>query len=269
MRLLFIGDVYGRSGRDALTKHLPSLKEKLGIDFIVVDGDNAAHGRGINAKICKEFYELGVDCIAAGDHVWDQREIISYISKDKRLLRPANYKAGTPGQGSWEGVLPDGRKLIVLHLQCRVFMKPVECPFTAADRFLEKHRIGKNTAIFVDFHGEATSEKMAMGQHLDGRVSAVVGAHTHIPTADCQIFPKGTAYQTDAGMTGDYDSIIGAKKEGPLEHFVRQMPRQFVSAEGEATVCGTFIEIDDETGLAKRIEPVRVGPRLSAFIPDV
>lgn len=179
-----------------------------------------------------------------------------------------NYKAGTPGSGMWTGQTADGRHLTVLHLQCRVFMDPVEDPFAAADRFLQKHKIGRNEAIFVDFHGEASSEKMAMGHYLDGRVSAVVGAHTHIPTADCQILPQGTGYQTDAGMTGDYDSVIGAEKRSAIERFSKQMPRMLSPAEGEATLCGTFIEIDEITGLARRIEPVRVGGRLSQSIPE-
>ena len=269
MRLLFIGDVFGRTGREAIQKHLPKLQNDLDIDFTIVDGDNAAHGRGITEKICKELYDLNVDCITSGDHVWDQREIMSYISRDKNLIRPMNYKAETPGVGSWEKQLPDGRSLVVLHLQCRVFMKPIEDPFAAADEFLKTNKISKNKAIFVDFHGEATSEKMALGQYLDGRVSAVVGSHTHIPTADCQILPNGTGYQTDAGMTGDYDSVIGAQKEGAIARLTKDTPRPLQPAEGEATLCGTFIEIDDMTGLTLKIEPIRIGGRLSQALPGL
>lgn len=267
MRLLFIGDVFGRTGRDALARHLPALKRELETDFIIINGDNAAHGRGITEKICEDFYALGADCITSGDHVWDQREIISYIGRDKNLIRPANYKKGTPGSGSWEKKLPDGRSLNVLHLQCRVFMDPIEDPFETADRYLEKHAIGKNKVVFIDIHGEATSEKMALAQYVDGRVSAVAGSHTHIPTADCQILPKGTGYHTDAGMTGDYNSVIGARTQAAIERLTLNLPRPLMPAEGEATLCGTFIDVDDGTGLCRRIEPVRLGGRLSQHRP--
>lgn len=269
MRLLFIGDIFGRSGRDALAKHLPTLKEKLAPDAIIVNGDNAAHGRGITTAICEDLFGLGVDCITSGDHVWDQREIISFIGNEKRLIRPMNYAQKAPGFGSWSKSLPDGRRLIVVHLQGQIFMKETDSPFAAIDRFLETEKLGRDTCIFVDIHAEATSEKMAMAQYLDGRVSAVVGTHTHVPTADCQIFRKGTAFQCDAGMTGDYNSVIGADAADSLFRFTTKMPRPLVPADGEATLCGTFIMTDDTSGLAKSVQPVRLGGRLSEALPQV
>lgn len=269
MRILFIGDLFGRSGRDALIKHLPMLKEKLTPDAIIVNGDNAAHGRGITAAICEELFGLGVDCITSGDHVWDQREIISVIDNEKRLIRPINYSPKAPGVGSFSKQLPTGQKLTVVHVQGQLFMKEADNAFTALDRFLDAERLGKNTAIFVDIHAEATSEKMAMAQYLDGRVSAVIGTHTHIPTADAQIFKKGTAFQTDAGMTGDFDSVIGANTEDSIYRFTTRMPKPLIPADGEATVCGVFVETDDSTGLARFIAPVRVGGRLSEAVPAV
>lgn len=269
MRILFIGDVFGRSGRDALIRHLPALKVKLSPDAVIVNGDNAAHGRGITPAICEEIFNLGVDCITSGDHVWDQREIISFIDQEKRLIRPLNYASKTPGMGSWAKTLADGTRLVVVHVQGQIFMKEVDSAFPVMDRFLETETLGRKTSIFVDIHAEATSEKMAMAQYLDGRVSAVVGTHTHIPTADAQIFRKGTGFQTDAGMTGDFDSVIGANVEDSLYRFTTKMPRPLVPADGEATLCGTFVITDNETGLTRTIAPVRVGGRLSEAIPTV
>lgn len=265
MRILFIGDVFARSGREALEKHLPTLKAKLQPDFIIVNGDNAAHGRGITQGICKELYALGVDCITSGDHVWDQREVISYIGQDKNLIRPLNYPAGTPGAGVWEGSR-NGQSLVVVHLQGRVFMDEQDSPFTAINELLAKYKLGEDRAIFIDFHAEATSEKMGMAHYLDGRVSAVVGTHTHIPTADHQVFPKGTAFMGDAGMTGDYNSIIGARPEDALTRFVKRMPQNLNPADGEATLCGCLIQTNAK-GLATSIEPVRLGGRLSQAMP--
>lgn len=269
MKLLFIGDIFGRSGRDALSRHLPALKERLAPDAIVVNGDNAAHGRGITPLICEDLFGMGVDCITSGDHVWDQREIIGYIDNQKRLIRPMNYAARAPGFGVWSKSFPEGRKLTVVHLQGQIFMKETDSPFSAMERLLETEKLGRNCAIFVDIHAEATSEKMAMAQFLDGRVSAVVGSHTHVPTADCQILPKGTAFQCDAGMTGDYNSVIGADSADSLFRFTTKMPRPLVPADGEATLCGTFIVTDDNTGLARSIQPVRLGGRLSEALPTV
>ncbi len=265
MRIIFIGDVMARAGRDALQTHLPTLKAALKPDFIVVNGDNAAHGRGITGIICKEFYDLGVDCITSGDHVWDQREIITYIGNDKNLIRPLNYPAATPGAGIWTGS-KNGKQLTVMHLQGRVFMDEQDSPFDAASAMVQKHKMGNGQAILVDFHAEASSEKMGMAHYLDGKVSAVIGTHTHMPTADHQIFPKGTAFQGDAGMTGDYNSVIGARSEDALHRFIRRMPQNLNPADGEATLCGCFIQTNDN-GLATSIEPIRLGGRLSQAMP--
>ncbi len=269
MKILFIGDIIGRTGRDALEKHLPVLREKLDTDFVIVNADNAAHGRGVTIKMFKDFLDLGVDCVTGGDHIWNQKEIVTSISRYPNLLRPHNYIEETPGSGVFEGDTLGGKKVVVIHLQGRVFMDPIECPFKTADKVLERKRLGHNAdAIFVDFHAEATSEKMAMAQYLDGRVSAVIGTHTHIPTADCQIFPEGTAFQGDAGMTGDYNSVIGVKKEAAIRNLIGIVPRiPFVPAEEEATLCGTLVKVDTGTGKAIHIEPVRVGGRLGEHIP--
>lgn len=269
MRILFIGDVMGRTGRDGLAKHLPALKEKLSPDVVIVNGENAAHGIGISEKICKEFYDLGVDVITTGNHVWDQREILVYIDKDPKLLRPVNAPENTPGQGFVIHELQDGRKIMVVNAMARLFMDPMEDPFKVVSDLVNDHKLGSQcNAIFVDFHGEATSEKMAFAHYLDGKVSGVVGTHTHIPTADCQVFPAGTAFQADAGMTGDYDSVIGVRKDISIHRFVRKIPgERMVPAEGEPTVCGTLIETDDKSGLAQNVAPVRIGGRLHEEIP--
>jgi 2',3'-cyclic-nucleotide 2'-phosphodiesterase len=271
MRILFIGDVMGRSGRDAVTAHLSSLKEKIRADVVILNGENAASGIGITDKICKQFYKDGVDVITTGNHVWDQREIISYIDRDPKLLRPINFPAGTPGKGSFIHALPDGRKILVANAMGRLFMDAMDDPFAAVDGLMKNYPLKTAVqAAFIDFHAEASSEKMSFAHFLDGRVSGVVGTHTHIPTADAQILPGGTAFQSDAGMTGDYDSVIGVEKATPVLRFTRKMPTDRLSpADGEATICGTFIETDDKTGLAKKIEPVRFGPRLHNHIPAV
>ncbi len=266
MRILFIGDVVGRTGRDAVTRHLPELRKNLRIDTVIINGENAAHGFGIKPEVCKGFYEAGADCVTLGNHSWDQKEIIPYIDGDPRLVRPLNYPKGTPGRG--HTVLDvGGRKILIVNIMGNLFMKEgLDCPFAVMNEFIKGYTLGKSVqAIFVDFHGEASSEKMAFGHAFDGRISATVGTHTHIPTADAQILPGGTAYQTDAGMTGDYDSVIGMKKEDPVQRFLRKMPTDRLSpAEGEATLCGCVIETDDKTGLAVSIDPVRVGGRLKA-----
>lgn len=265
MRILFIGDVVARSGRDALIQHLPALKTKLLPDVIIVNGENAAHGIGINEKICQEFFEAGVDIITLGNHSFDQRDVLPYIQREPRLIRPVNYPAGTAGNGYIIHTLRDGRKILVVNAMCRLFMDPMDDPFAAMAQLVEKYPLMKSVqASFLDFHGEASSEKMSMAHYLDGKISAVVGTHTHIPTADAQIFPKGTAYQTDAGMTGDYNSVIGMRTEVPIQRFTRKFSIDKLSpADGDACVCGIFIETDDKTGLAKDIYPVRKGARLN------
>lgn len=262
------GDVMGRSGREAVAAHLPRLRRELGLDFVVVNGENAAAGFGITDKICAEFYEMGVNAITTGNHAWDRREIIGYIDGDPRLLRPLNLPPGTPGAGTRVFTLADGRLVSVLNPMARLFMDAIDCPFRAVERELAAHPLGEVQAIIIDIHGEATSEKMAMGHFADGRASLVVGTHSHVPTADAQILPKGTAYQTDAGMCGDYDSVIGMTKEPAIARFLRKMPGERLQvAEGAGTLCAVFVETDDASGLATRVSPVRLGGRLMAQMP--
>jgi len=269
MRFLFCGDVVGRAGREAVISNVPDLRRRLGLDAVIVNGENAAHGFGINPKICEEFYAAGVDCITTGNHIWDQREIIGYIGKDPRLLRPVNYPKGTPGRGQVVLETAACGKILVINAMARLFMDPLDDPFAAVDAVLTAHPLGKAVqAVLVDFHGEATSEKMSMGHFCDGRASLVVGTHSHIPTADAQILPGGTSYQTDAGMCGDYDSVIGMRKDISLYRFETQLPgERYQPALGEGTLCGTFVETDDAKGLAKRVAPIRLGGRLSEVVP--
>lgn len=269
MRLLFIGDLVGRAGRQVVIDRLPDIRRRLEIDFAVVNGENSAHGFGITAKICEELYEAGADCITLGNHSWDQREIMAHIDSEPRLVRPANYPEGTPGRGATLLSAPGGRQVLVVNMMARVFMDPLDDPFAAMDRILADIEMPRDVdAVLVDFHGEATSEKMAMGHFLDGRVSLVVGTHSHVPTADHHILPNGTAYQTDAGMTGDYDSVIGMKKDAAIHRFTRKTPGDRMSpAEGDATLCGLVVETDDRTGLARSIAPIRLGGRLQGVWP--
>lgn len=269
MKLLFLGDVVGRAGRDAITKHLPGLRDRLSLDFVIANGENVAHGFGITDKTARELYDAGVDCITTGNHIWDQREIISTIDADPRLLRPINFPRGTPGRGI--GVFTLGkRRVVVVNVMTRLFMDPLDDPFAAVESVLATQKLGNGVDVLViDVHGEASSEKMALGHFCDGRASLVVGSHSHVPTADAQILPGGTGYQTDAGMCGDYDSVIGMKKEPAIQRFVRKMPGERLSpADGEATMCGIFAEIDDATGRTLRIDPVRMGGRLKPTVPD-
>lgn len=268
MRILFCGDVVGRSGRMAVIDNLPRLRQELALDFIVVNGENAAAGFGITDKICLEFFEAGVDVITTGNHVWDRREIIPYIAAESRLLRPLNFPPGTPGNGAVTVALADGRRVLAVNAMARLFMDAMDDPFSTVARELDANGLGKVHAVVVDFHGEATSEKMAMAHFLDGRASLVVGTHSHIPTADAQILPRGTAYQTDAGMCGDYDSVIGMKKEAAIARFTTKMPGERLQvAEGEGTLCGVFVETDDSTGLAIRVASLRLGGRLAPHSP--
>ncbi len=269
MKILICGDVVGKAGRKVIEENLPDLRQRLELDFVIVNGENAAHGFGITDKICAAFYAAGADVITTGNHVWDQREIINYIDGDEKLLRPMNYPEGTPGVGTGIFKTAKDRTVMVLHPMGRLFMDPLGDPFAAVDDALRNHRLGQSVdAIIVDFHGEATSEKQGMGHFLDGRVSAVVGTHTHVPTADAQILPGGTAFQTDIGMTGDYDSVIGMKKELATSRFTTKMPQgRLEPAEGEATLCAVYIETDDASGLAKHVGPLRHGGRLKEEFP--
>jgi metallophosphoesterase (TIGR00282 family) len=266
MKVLFCGDIVGRSGRDVVLREVPRLRADRGLDFVVVNGENAAAGFGITAKICAEFHQAGIDCITTGNHAWDQREIVPYIAQDKRLLRPVNFPPGTPGWGINLFETARGQKIVVINVMCRLFMDALDCPFRAVDAELARYQLGRTAHfILVDVHGEATSEKQSMGHHCDGRVSAVLGSHSHVPTADNWVLPGGTAYQTDVGMCGDYDSVIGMKKEGAVQRFIRKMPgERLAPAEGPGTLCGAIVETDDKTGLARSVSPVRIGGRLPA-----
>ena len=264
MRLLFLGDVLGRSGRNAVYEALPSLRERLAADFVIVNGENAAGGFGITEVIFQDLLDAGADVVTTGNHVWDQREALVFISRQKRLLRPLNFPAGTPGGGAGLFRAANGADVLVLNVQGRVFMEPLDDPFQAVEREVSACplKLGADV-IFIDVHAEATSEKQALGAAFDGRVTAVIGTHTHVPTADARVLPDGTAYMTDAGMCGDYNSIIGMDKGEPLHRFTARIPSsRFTPALGPATICGALIEIDDATGLAISIEPVREGARL-------
>jgi 2',3'-cyclic-nucleotide 2'-phosphodiesterase len=268
MRILFCGDVMGRPGRDAVKRHVPTLRRDLRLDLVVVNAENAAAGRGLTERLCGELYDSGVDVLTTGNHVWDQREIIPYIGRDPCLLRPANFPPGTPGAGWRLHPLGDGRNALVVNLMGRLFMEPLDDPFAGLDSLLADYPLGKVAAILVDFHAEASSEKMALAHFADGRVSAVFGSHCHVPTADAQLLRGGTAYQTDAGMCGDYDSVIGLQKEPAVRRFVTRMPGERPQvAEGEGTLCGILLETDDPSGLARRVEPVRLGGRLVPHRP--
>ena len=269
MNILFCGDVMGRPGREAIQKHVPRLRRDLALDLVVVNAENAAHGAGLTERICGEFYDCGVDVLTTGNHVWDQRELIAYVERDPRVLRPANFPPGTPGAGWRLHRLADGRTALVINLMGRLFMDALDDPFARLAAILAEHPLGCGpTAILVDIHAEASSEKMAIGHFSDGRVSAVIGSHSHIPTADAQIFSGGTAYQTDAGMCGNYDSVIGLDKTAAVRRFVTKMPGERPQvAEGEATVCGVLVATDDASGLARHVEPVRIGGRLFPHLP--
>jgi len=270
MKILYLGDILGRSGRDAVIKELPRLRKELAVDFAIANGENAAHGFGLTLPLAEQLFKAGIDCLTNGNHVWDQREFIGQIGRDPRLLRPRNYPPGAPGRGANEYALADGRRVLVINVMGRLFMDPLDDPFQSVEAELAKVRLGASVAaIVVDVHAEASSEKQAMGHMLDGRVSLVIGSHTHVPTADTQILPGGTAFQTDAGMCGDYDSVIGMRKATPIQRFTRKLPTDKLEpADGPATICGVLVETDDRTGLAKKISPLRVGGRLSQAWPD-
>lgn len=265
MRILFLGDVMGRAGRRAITERLAGLKARLKADFTIVNGENASGGMGLTAAHARLILDSGADCITLGDHAFDQRDMLSFIEEEPRVLRPLNYAREAPGRGHRVFQDARGRKVLVLQALGQVFMKrPFDDPFSAVDRVLRAHPPGGLVqAAVVDFHAEATSEKMAMGHYCDGRASLVVGTHTHVPTADTQVLSRGTAYQSDAGMCGDYDSVIGMDKAEPMRRFLTGMGRdRFTPAEGEATLSGILVATDDRTGLATSVQPVREGGRL-------
>jgi metallophosphoesterase (TIGR00282 family) len=268
MRLLFIGDVIGRAGRSAIADHVPRLREKLGLDFVVANGENAAGGFGITETIAQDFLNAGVDCITLGNHSFDQREALIFLERAPHVLRPVNYPQGTPGRGAWLYETRKGQRVLVVSVIGRVFMDALDDPFAAVERELSACPLGQAAdAIILDLHAEASSEKQALANYADGRVSMAVGSHTHVPTADWRILPHGTAFQSDAGMTGDYDSVIGMDKDEPIRRFIRKTPgSRFEPAEGPATLCGLFVETGPN-GLATRAEPVRVGGLLSQSLP--
>ncbi|HEX9625922.1 MAG TPA: TIGR00282 family metallophosphoesterase [Acidiferrobacterales bacterium] len=258
MNLLFAGDVVGNAGRRVLLERLPGLKEKLRVDVVVVNVENAAAGFGITEKLGREFLALGIGVLTTGNHVWDKKEALDYIATEPRLLRPHNYPAGTPGSGWAVTRTAAGVPVGVLNLMGNLFMHPtLDCPFDCAERALAA-RPPELRVVLVDFHAETTSEKMAMGWHLDGRVSAVLGTHTHVPTADERVLPGGTAYITDVGMTGCYDSVIGMDKEKVLRRFVRKLPERFEAAEGPGTLCAVLVDIDERTGRSRAIRRISV-----------
>jgi metallophosphoesterase (TIGR00282 family) len=263
VNILFVGDVFGSAGRHIVREHLPHVLETNAVDLLVINGENAAGGFGITPSIAEELFDLGAHVITTGNHIWDKREIFEYMTvpadshvRGRRVLRPANYAVGTPGFGVYEGELGSGQKYAVMNLQCRVFMSSCDDPFRKADELL-----GKLTAkvILLDLHGEATSEKVALGWYLDGRITALLGTHTHIPTADERVLPGGTAYQTDVGMSGPYDSVIGVEKELVLARFLTGMPGKFEPAKGNPKMCAALISCDGATGRADRIQRIMLG----------
>ncbi len=267
MNILFVGDVFGSPGRHIVREHLPHVLETHAVDLLVINGENAAGGFGITPSIAEDLFDLGVHVITTGNHIWDKKEIFEYMTvsadshvRGRRILRPANYAVNTPGFGVYEGTLGNGTKYAVLNLQGRVFMSSCDDPFRKADELLDQ--IARNSGakvILLDVHGEATSEKVALGWYLDGRITAVLGTHTHIPTADERILPNGTAYQTDVGMSGPYDSVIGVETELVLKRFLTGMPGKFEAAKGNPKMCATLISCDGGTGRAHHIQRIMLG----------
>lgn len=269
MNILFLGDIVGKPGRDVVQAELPRLRDALKIDFVIANGENAAGGFGITRAIAEEFFGMGIDVISTGNHWADQKEILTYVASEDRVLRPLNYPPGTPGRGANLYQTPAGT-VLVMNVMGRIFMDALDDPFAAVDRELNACPLGEGAdAIIIDLHAETTSEKMAMGHFCDSRATLVVGTHTHVPTADAQIFPGGTAFQSDAGACCDYDSVIGMDKGEPIQRFTRKMSSQrFSPATGPATLCGVFVQTG-ANGLATRIEPVRVGGRLKQALPEL
>ncbi|RDJ19870.1 TIGR00282 family metallophosphoesterase [Bosea caraganae] len=269
MRLLFLGDIVGRPGRLAVQDQLPGLRERWKLDCVVINGENSAGGFGITEAICDELLAAGADVVTLGNHSWDQREALVFIERQPALIRPANYPAGTPGRGAAVIEARNGARVLVVNVMGRLFMDALDDPFGAVERELNACPLGEVAdAVIVDVHAEATSEKQAMGYFLDGRASLVVGTHTHVPTSDTRILPGGTAYQSDAGMCGDYDSILGMHREEPVRRFLQKTPgARLEPASGTGTLSGVAVDIDDATGLAKAVWAIRVGPNLSESLP--
>jgi metallophosphoesterase (TIGR00282 family) len=270
LRILFVGDVVGGAGRTVVSEHLPRMIRDFALDLVIVNGENSAGGFGITEAIYQELLDAGADAVTLGNHAWDQREALVFIERAPKLVRPANFPPGAPGRGSALIDTRNGKRALVVNAVGRVFMTPFDDPFAVINRELEACPLKVAAdAIVVDFHCEASSEKQGIGFHCDGRASLVVGTHTHVPTADHQILPGGTAYMTDAGMTGDYLSIIGMQKEEPLRRFTTGIPSaRFEPAFGDATLSGVAVETDDATGLALKVAPVRIGGRLEPTLPS-
>lgn len=272
MRILYLGDVMGRAGRRAITENLNDLKTRLRVDFTIVNGENASHGMGLSGAHAKALLEAGADCITLGDHAFDQKDMLTFIEGEPRIIRPLNIGRNAPGRGAAVYEASRGRRVLVTQALGRVFMRqPFDDPFSALDEELRRHVLGAAVqATVVDIHAEATSEKMGIGHWCDGRASLVVGTHTHIPTADTTILPKGTGFQADLGMCGDYDSVIGMQKAEPMRRFITGMAQErFTPANGPATLSGVLVETDDQSGLATNIWPIRIGGRLSQSLgPD-
>jgi metallophosphoesterase (TIGR00282 family) len=253
MHILFIGDIFGKPGREIVRRALPALVERRQIDFVIANVENAAAGFGVTGDIAEVIASYGVDAMTSGNHIWDKKEVLEYIPRQSRLLRPANFPAGVPGRGAWVGQTRTGEPIGIVNIMGRVFMTPLDDPFAVAIREIESLR-AKTRVVIVDFHAEATSEKLAMGWHLDGRATAVIGTHTHVQTADDRLLPKGTAYLTDVGMTGPHDSIIGVATEAALSRFLTGMPAKFEPATGVARLNAAIITADPATGRATHIE---------------
>jgi metallophosphoesterase (TIGR00282 family) len=270
MKFLFLGDMVGSTGRDAVFDRLPGLIRDYKLDFVVVNGENAAHGFGITEEIFLSTIDAGADVVTTGNHVWAQREALSFCERHDNFLRPANYPKGTPGKGAYLYEARNGARILVSNIMGRVFMNPeLDDPFACAEEVLDSCPLGEQAdAVIIDFHAEATSEKQCFGHFVDGRASLVVGTHTHMPTADCQILDGGTGYMSDSGMCGDYNSSLGMEKEELINRFVTKIPRgRMEVAKGPATICGVGVEISDRTGLAEKIAPLRLGARLEETIP--
>jgi metallophosphoesterase (TIGR00282 family) len=270
MRLLVLGDIVGRSGRQAVLETLPALRKRYALDFVVINGENAAGGFGITEAILVDLLEAGADVVTLGNHAFDQKDALVFIERHERLIRPVNYPKGTPGRGSTLVKTASGAEVLVINAMGRIFMPELDDPFRAVDAELTACRLKEGAdAIVIDFHAEATSEKQAMGYFVDGRASIVVGTHTHVPTADDRVLPSGTAYISDIGMCGDYNSVLGMDIEEPINRFLTKIPRsRFEPAQGPATVSGLAVEIDDKTGLARACSALRIGPHLEPATPS-
>ena len=270
MRLLFLGDVVGRAGRKVVVEQLPQLRDRYAVDFAVVNAENAAGGFGITEPILEQLLAAGADVVTTGNHVWDQRDTLVFIDRQDRLLRPVNYPVGTPGRGCGLYETAKGAQILVINAMGRIYMADLECPFRAVEKELEACPLKSVAdAIIIDMHAEATSEKQALAHFVDGRASLVVGTHTHVPTADDMVLSGGTAYMSDIGMCGDYDSVLGMEKEEPIHRFLTKIPSgRFKPALGEASISGTAVDVDDTTGLATNISPIRIGGRLRPKLPD-